>query len=67
MQYSFNLIMHNGMNQFIQSDVNLLEMYKAAIASGSSVVTWEKGVINLTQIVGIIDNTVRPLEVKKNA
>ena len=54
--YNFNLILQNGMNQFINTDVNLLEMYKSAIASGSNVITWEKGALNLSQIVGIIDN-----------
>jgi hypothetical protein len=33
-------------------------MYKAALLSGLETIAWEKGVINIRQIVAIIDNSI---------
>lgn len=49
--------------QWINTDVNLLEMYKSAILSGQKLIVWEKGVIDLTAVVGLIDTA--PCEPKK--
>jgi hypothetical protein len=59
--YSFNLVVNCGgmpSTNFINTDVNLLEMYKAALVSGADHLIWEKGVINLKYVVAVIDNTV---------
>jgi hypothetical protein len=40
--YNYTLIVNSGsmvFNQFLNTDVNLLEMYKAALVSGSGVIT----------------------------
>jgi hypothetical protein len=58
---NFNVLVNssNGMpgNIFVSTDFNLLEAYKSALLSNNGFVTWEKGVINVNQIVGIIDTT----------
>ena len=64
--YNYNLLVNTGqmvIYQYITTDVNLLEMYKAALVSGHEMISWEKGVIDLTSVVGIIDTS--PSEPKK--
>jgi hypothetical protein len=48
---------HNQYPLFITTDVNLIEMYKAALVSGANQIMWENGIINLSQVIGIIDMT----------
>jgi hypothetical protein len=61
-KYSYNLmVMGQNMifQHFIQTDINLLESYKNAIMLGSGYISWEKGAIDMKQIVGIIDTTAK--------
>lgn len=59
--YNYNLLVNSGqmvLNQWITTDVNLLEMYKSALLSGQKIIVWEKGVIDLRSVVGLIDTSV---------
>ncbi|MED3562365.1 hypothetical protein [Bacillus xiapuensis] len=60
-KYSFNLmVMGQNMifQHFVTTDINLLESYKNAIMLGNGYISWEKGAIDMRQIVGIIDNSI---------
>lgn len=46
--------------QFVSTDVNLIEMHKSALVSGATHISWERGVIDLTHVVAIIDNSPIP-------
>jgi 3-phenylpropionate/cinnamic acid dioxygenase small subunit len=50
------LIKQNGTvyTYYIQSDYDLLEKYKEALLMGNGLIVWDKGVIDCSQIVGII-------------
>ena len=50
------LIKQNGsvFTYYIQSDYDLLEKYKEALLMGNGIIVWDKGVIDCSQIVGII-------------
>lgn len=39
---------------YIHSDYDLLEKYKEALLMGNGLIVWDKGVIDCSQIVGII-------------
>lgn len=57
----YNLLVNAGsmvINHWVNTDVNLLEMYKSALVSVAIHITWEKGVIDVKSVVGIIDNTI---------
>lgn len=52
------LVNQNGMvyTHYITSDVDLLQVYKDALISKTGYVVWDKGVIDCSQIIGIIRN-----------
>lgn len=61
-QYQYNMFYTTMPHPiFIMTDVNLLEMYKSALVSGSKVIMWEKGIINMELVIGIVDITPAPL------
>lgn len=63
--YNYNLLINTGQmitSHWINTDVNLIEMYKAALLSGQNMIVWERGVVNLSTVVGLIDNS--PIEPK---
>lgn len=60
-KYNFNLmVMGQNMifTHYIQTDINLLESYKNAIILGNGYISWEKGAIDMKQIVGVMDLTI---------
>ncbi len=59
--YQYNLYINTGSTiamQWITTEVNLLEMYKSALLSGMNSIVWEKGVLNLSTIIGIVDTSI---------
>lgn len=60
--YNYNLYTLTG-PMYITTDVNLLEMYKSALATGATKIVWERGILDLTQVIGIMD--MAPLPDKK--
>lgn len=59
--YQYQILVNTGqmiLSHWINTDVNLLEMYKSALLSGQKIIVWEKGVIDLTAVVGLVDNTI---------
>jgi hypothetical protein len=59
--YQFNIYTpHAQYPMFVTTDVNLLEMYKAALITGAKQIMWEKGIVDITQIIGIFDVSAPP-------
>lgn len=59
--YQYNLFTSTHPHPiFVCTDVNLLEMYKAALVSGANHIVWEQGVISLNQVIGIMDISPPP-------
>ena len=61
MQKNYMLVINvgNGMTtgHFIDCDFNLLEAYKRATIQKDGFIVWDKGVIDISRVIGVIDNT----------
>lgn len=58
-QYSVIFKAGNGMtgNQFLHLEFDLIEGYKRAILQKDTFISWEKGVLRVESVLGIIDNS----------
>lgn len=54
-QYQVIFKSGNGMIgvHYIQTEVNLIEVYKNALLMGHGQIVWDKGVLDCSQIVGV--------------
>lgn len=53
---NYNILVEaqNGIyNQYINTDIDLIDQYKTAIIQSKGYIMWEDGVIDYTKIVGI--------------
>lgn len=63
--YQFLLIIKTSGSpyvQHIQTDANLLALYKSAIYGQAATIEWDKGIISVDTIVGMIDATPQPID-----